>query len=325
VKEPLKVPFVFLFILVCTTVVLAALNVMYHWGTFDSASSAFTFPYAMQHLPRSLYDIMLPAMILSIALLGFRLARRPFSRFLGLLIVLVVSYVVLVNGMIWLRSLSARVAAPPENVGQYLQPNTLTSLGSREIAVGGVAGGRVRALLVYDPATRDHRLSVAPSATAVIRGGTLVLTTATRPAATLAGEPERSWASVFAADRFTGAFLRDITTMVGDFQGLQRSSLGEFFAACFALLFLCTASLALLRITRWPLANIMLLVIFFRGYFSLYHLLAVDLAPRVAALVTDRLAVRMFPAAALGALGLLLLLVDIIFIPANRWKAEGAA
>ena len=49
----------------------------------------------------------------------------------------------------------------------------------------------------------------------------------------------------------------------------------EFFAACFGLVFLCTASLMLLRLTRWPLINVALLgigvlfllvdVVFLRG------------------------------------------------------------
>ena len=70
---------------------------------------------------------------------------------------------------------------------------------------------------------------------------------------------------MFAADRFTTLFLRDIHTMTADFQGLLQTSHAEFFAASFALLFLCTASLMLLRITRWPLVNLMLLGIAVRG------------------------------------------------------------
>ena len=110
-----KAPFIFLFILLCTTAILSALNVMYTWGMFDSSARTFSLAYAAQRLPRSLFDMLVPSVILSIVLLGFRLARRPFSRFLGLLIVLGVSYIVLVNGMIWLRAFSARVPAVTES------------------------------------------------------------------------------------------------------------------------------------------------------------------------------------------------------------------
>jgi hypothetical protein len=67
----------------------------------------------------------------------------------------------------------------------------------------------------------------------------------------------------------------------------------------------------------------MLLVIAVRGYFSLYHLLAVTLAPRIASVIADPMAARMAPSAAFAAIAVLLLLIDIIFIPADRWK-DGA-
>jgi hypothetical protein len=322
VKEPLKVPFIFLFILICTTAILSALNVIYTWGMFDSSSRAFSLAYAAQRLPRSLFDMLIPSMILSIVLLGFRLARRPFSRFLGLLIVLGVSYIVLVNGMLWLRAFSARVPAVAESPRHYLQPYTFIRLGQNEIAVQSISGAEVRGITRYNPTAAGNHLSVFPRGTAVARGGTLVLTAAGRPPVTIVGAPDLSWSSVFSADRFTALFLRDVATLTTDFQRLLNTSLGEFFAACFALLFLCTASLVLLRLTRWPLANIMLLIIVFRGYFSLYHLLAVQLAPAVAALISDRLAAQMFPVAVMTVIGVVLLLVDVIFIPANRWSGE---
>jgi hypothetical protein len=325
VKEPLKAPFIFLFILICTTAVLSALNVIYSWGMFDSSARAFNMAYAAQRLPRSLFDMLIPSVILSIVFLGFRFARRPVSRFLGLFIALGVSYIVLVNGMLWLRAFSARVPVAAESPRQYLQPSTFVRLGGSEIAVQSLSGTEARGILRYDPASAGSHLSVFPAGVAVMRGGTLILTTNSRPPVTIMGAPDLSWSSVFAADRFTGLFLRDVATLTTDFQRLLGVSLGEFFAACFALMFLCTASLVLLRLTRWPLANIMLLIIVFRGYFSLYHLLAVQLAPRVAAIVTDRLAARMFPAAAMAVIGVVLLLVDIIFIPSSRGKGEELA
>ena len=102
-KEPLKVPFIFLFILICTTFVCAVLDMLTAWGLYESAGRSFTLASAVQRLPRSLYDVLVPSVVLSIVLLGFRLARRPFSRFTALFIVLGVGYIVLVNGMLLVR------------------------------------------------------------------------------------------------------------------------------------------------------------------------------------------------------------------------------
>lgn len=318
VKEPLKVPFIFLFILICTTFVCAVLDGLSAWGLYESAGHGFTLASFVQKLPRSVSAVLVPSVVLSIVLLGFRLARGRISRFTALFIVLGVGYVVLVNGMLWIRPLAG--ASPPAAVtaAQYIPPSTFVRVGESMINVRSLAGTHARAVLVFDPARAGARFSVAPEGTAVITGGTLRLTsTAPRPL-TLTGEPDLSWTSVFAADRFTSLFLRDVRTMTADFQRLLATSRAEFFASSFALVFLCTASLMLLRLTRWPLVNIMLLGLAVRGYFSLYHLLAVSFAPQLAQVVTDRFVARMFPSGAFIGLAVLFLLVDILFIPADR-------
>jgi hypothetical protein len=324
VKEPLKVPFIFLFILLCVTLVLSALNVLYTWGMYDSANGSFSLAYVVQRFPRSMSETLIPSVVLSIMLLGLRMARRPFSRFLGLVIVLVTSYAALVNGMIWIRALTAKSQAPAEVPRQFIQPSAFIRIGDSVLSTRALKGGTLQGIVVYDSARAENRLSVYPAGTASTRAGVLTVTTS-RPQVTLSGSPAPSWTGVFAADRFTDLFLRDIHTLSADFEKLRDGSLGEFFAACLALLFLCAASLALLRLTRWPLANIMLLVIAVRGYFSLYHLLATTVAPQVAAAVTDPFLVRLFPSVALAALGVVLVLVDILFIPADRWTARETA
>jgi hypothetical protein len=319
VKEPLKAPFVFLFILICATFVLALLNLFSTWGLYDSAATPFSFAYAVRMLPRRIFETLIPSVVLSIVLIGFRLARRPFSRFLGLLIVLAVSYIVLVNGMLWLRLPAAASPTVAETPRRYLAPSTLVKVGGATISVRAISDASVQGILLFDPARTPGRFSVYAAGTIAASAGVMTITAAGQPQPVISGTPALAWTGVFAPDRFTAAFLRDIGTLTADFEGLLHGPLAEFFAACFSLVFLCTASLALLRITRWPLINIMVMVIAARGYFSLYHYLAVTIAPHIARAVTDRLVARLFPSAVFSALGVLLLLLDILFIPADRW------
>jgi hypothetical protein len=320
VKEPLKAPFIFVLILLCATAALAALQVLAAWGLSDSPNRAFSTAYLLAKLPRAIFDVMIPSVVLSIVLLGFRMARRPFSRLLGLLIVLGVGYVALVNGMIWFRTLAGKSAPATESPRQYLQAGTFTRVGDGIVAVNGITGAAVTGILRIDPARAGGRFAVYAAGAASSRGGTLTITTSTKPPVTISGSADLSWTGVFAPDRFTSVFLRDIGTLTGDFERLLARSLPEFFAACLALVFLCAASLALLRLTRWPLANAMILVIAVRGYFSLYHLLAVRLAPQIAKVISDGLVARLAPSAVFAAIGVLLLLVDILLIPADRWS-----
>jgi hypothetical protein len=325
VKEPLKVPFIFLFILICTTFVCAVLNILSGWGLYESSARSFTLAYAVQALPRSVYDVLVASVVLSIVLLGFRLARKPFSRFTALLIVLGVGYIVLVNGMLLVRPFAAAASGVRETPRQYLAPSTFVRIGGRMVNVRSLDGGQARGVLVFDPSAARDRFTVAAGGTVSVRGGFLTLATSGPRPATITGAPDLAWTSVFAADRFTTFFLADVRTMTADFQGLLQASRAEFFASSFALVFLCAASLMLLRVTRWPLVNVMLLGIAVRGYFSLYHLLAVSFAPQLARAVTDSFVARMFPSAAFIALAVLFLLVDIIFIPGDRWVSGPAS
>jgi hypothetical protein len=322
VKEPLKVPFVLLLILACATFVLAALGIFGTWGIEDSSTRAFGLTYIAQKLPRSLFDVMIPAVVLSIVLIGFRLARRPFSRFLGLLIVLVISYAALVNGMIWFKALSAATRPAQGEPAQYLRPSTFMRIGGVVLNASAVEGSGVRGVLVFDPSRPAPRFTVYGAASASVRAGSMTVNAPGRPPLNLTGAPDLAWTGIFSADPITGAFLRDLGTLTADYKHLLDTSLAQFFAACFSLVLLCTASLVLLRITRWPLVNIMLLIIAVRGYFSLYHLLAVRLAPQLRTILADNLVATFFPSGVLAALGIVLLLVDVLFIPADRWASE---
>ncbi len=324
-KEPLKAPFIYVLVLLCAAAVLAGLQVLAVWGIADPPAGTFSVAYAVRNLPRAVFDVAIPAVALSIVLMGFRMARRPFSRLLGLLVVLVIGYAALVNGMIWSRTLAARTRPVVEAPRQYLGPGTLTRVGGTFVAVNDVTGAALRGILVADPSRAANRLAVYPAGTVLSRAGSLTITTASRPPLTIAGGVDLSWTALFAPDRFTALFLRDIDTLTVDFEALMAGSLPEFFAASFAFVFLCSASLVLLRLTRWRLANAILLVIAVRGIFSLYHLFAVQVAPQVGRVVTDPAAARLFPAAAFAVLGVVLLLVDILFIPAARWSSPEAA
>lgn len=322
-KEPLKLPFIFLFILICVTLVCAALDVLATWGTFDAGIRPFTLGYAARMLPRSVFDVMIPSTVLSIVLLGFRMARRPFSRFLGLVIVLVAGYILLVNGLIWTRALASSTPRPEEASRQYVRSSALLRMGDRIVSAGDVRSGEFSDLLVLDTTRTANRLGVSPAGRITARNG--VVTFAVTGGTTVSGRPERAAGALFTPDRFTAAILRDVGTLTADFERLLGGRRVVFFAACFSLVFLCATSLMLLRITRWPLLNIMILLIAVRGYFSLYHFLGVTLAPRIAGVVSDALAARLVPSAAFVVIGIILLLVDIIFIPADRWTAEGRA
>lgn len=323
-KEPVRLPFVFLLVALCATVVLTALQLFAGWG-LEHWPRPFTVDLAVSRTPRALFEVMLPAVLLSVVLLGFRMVRRPFSRFLGFLIVLGASYAVLVNGLILSRRAEARVREPAVAAGEaerFLSKDSFTAVGQRYVAPASIAGDRLSAVLVVDPSRVAPRFSLAATGTISAGGGGVSLQLAGAKQQSVSGGLPPAAARLFAADEFTDYFLRDFREMNAGLRELLDRSTARFLVACFALLFLASASLVLLRLTRWPLLNVLLLVVAVRAYPLLHHVLAVDLAPAIGRAVADPLLRLLAPSAAFVVLGVLLLVVDILFIPADRWAAE---
>ena len=313
-KEPVILPFLFLLAFISALILYTALDLFAVWG--PASGSPFSLGFVLEHFPRSAFQAMVPAVITALVLAGFRMVRKPFSRFVGLAICLGASYLVLVNGMILLHALTARTKPPEPAVLQFVQPDALQRVGDAVVDAHSVSEGTLSGVLVYAGGT----LSVYPSGRIVVDRGTLSITFPGNKARVLAQPADATSGTVFDPDRMTAFFLRDISVLTQDLETLLESSLGQFFVSCFSLLFLCAASMALLRLTRWPLVNVVFLIVAIRGYFSLYHFLAVTLRPEVTKAIADPLVVRLFPSVGLAVLGILLLLVDVLFVPADRWK-----
>ena len=324
-QEPARLPFVFLLVFLCSLVVLASLQLFAVWGLGDWPVRSFTLELAAARLPRTLFEVMLPAVLLSVVLLGFRMARRPISRLLGFLIVLGAGCVVLVTGLAVSHRAEAvvrRGATVPAAAAQVLPPGSFTAVGTRYVAPTEVKGGTLGPTVVLDPSKPAPRFALYRSGAATVKDGRVSLQLAGAKPLSLGGELRPAATPLFAADVFTDYFLRDFRTMTADVERLLAASFPRFLFACFALLFLVSASLVLLRLTRWPLFNVLLLVLAVRAYLLLYHLLAVDLAPSIGRVVADPLLRLLAPSAAFVVVGVLLLLVDILFVPADRWTVE---
>jgi hypothetical protein len=177
-------------------------------------------------------------------------------------------------------------------------------------------------VLVLDPAAKVPRFTLYRSGTLTVRGATVGLQLSGAKSLALRADLAPAEARLFAADRYTELFLRDFRVMNDDLRVLLERAPGRFFVACFATLFLVTALLVLLRATRWPLFNVLLLVLAVRGCLLLYHVLAVDLAPTIARVIADPLLALLAPSVAFIVLGVLALLADILFVRADRWTAE---
>jgi hypothetical protein len=324
VKQPFAIPFIFLLSVLCTLAVFSALDLFTVWGQ-AGAGGGITAGLVLQRLPRSLFLSIIPSVVVSLVITGFRIARKPGSRFLALILCLATSYIVLVNGMILLDRLVKTVRPAAAATPQYFQPQAFQRVGDDIVGAQSVAADSLKGVLLYSSAGSRQtapRLFVYPSGRLSRTADSLSLDLIGNPPARLTQKVSPEFSSIFVPDPLTGLFLRDINVLTSDFEQILSRSMVEFFVACFALLFLCTASMAILRFTRWPLINVLLYIVAVRLYFLLYHFLSVGLAPEAAKVITDPLVAKLFPSVVFAVLGVVFLLVDVLFVPDRGLKGE---
>jgi hypothetical protein len=322
VKEPLLLPVFLLFSFLCALVLFAALDMFGAWGS-GAGGAPFTLATAIAAFPASAQRSLVPAVLVALVLSGLRMARKSFSRLLGIVICLAAGYILLVNGMILLGRLDrqsgeVRAAAP------YFPARSFVRVGGALLSADTVTGDALGGVLAFDGGRAAERLSVYPAGRLSAGGGTLTVRLAGAAARTLTRPLEPPLGNLFRPDRFTELALRDIAVVTADLRDLASRALAEFFVSCFSVLFLWVAMLSVLRFTRWPLLNLLLLGIAIRGSLSLYHLLSVTLRSQITSAVSDPTVARLAPSAVLALIGLAFLLIDILFVPADRWR-QGAA
>jgi hypothetical protein len=325
VKEPVVLPFIFLLVFIVALALFSALDLFATWGYSSAGVQAFSLGYAAQQFPRSALESLIPATMTALVISGLRAARKSMSRFLALAILLLASYVVLVNGMLLLKGFGSAGRAAPVTARLYVHPRSFLRIGSSVINAQRVTDAAVNGALVYTIDTASgERFAVYPSGGATEKNGIFSIQfDGAKPAELSAALPPAA-GRIFEPDPMTAFFLRDMGVLTADFRILLASSPAEFFIAAFALLFLSASSMAIMRFTRWPLLNALLLISAVRIYFLLYHFLSVTAGPEIAKGLADPHIARLFPSIAFIVLGVLFLMIDIIFIPANR-HGEGEA
>jgi hypothetical protein len=319
VKEPVRLAFFFLLYFLCAEAIFSILDVFGAWG-LAAGSTPFSLAAAAAGLPRGALHGLVPAVVTALVLAGLRMARRPFSRFVGLAICLAGGYVLIVNGVILMSRLAAAERAPQAAGLPAFPARSFLRVGDRIVSADAVRRDALQGVLVYGPAAAEGRFSVYPAGRLASEGGSIQVRLSGRGQLLLTERLEPPLAGVFRPDRFTGPFLRDISVVTEDLRRLSSKALGQFFLSAFSLVFLWTALLAILRFTRWPLINLLLLAAAVRGSFFLYHTISVSLAPQLSSLTTDPVLSRLAPSIALIVAGVFFLLIDILFIPADRWK-----
>jgi hypothetical protein len=326
VKNALRLPALFLLFFILLGALLTGLSLLeLRVGHFREPLQV-----ARQLVAARLAPVLLErfpvAVLFALVLTLFPLYRRPGNRFLSYLLPMGAAFAVLAFGGQALRGLLAEPRAPAPSIAGYFLPQRFQEFGGAALYLEGVEGSRLDGVVALAAPAAGPRLIYLGTSQArlvgrqiMVQGGGRSLTAPARPAYEVlldeADDPVQRILRDFSAD------LQRVARELNDRSQASRSS---YYLTCLALVFSFFTAGVFFRISRWPLANVLLAFLVMRGYLFLFSWLREGVAGELARLAGVPRLVGYLPEAALLALGAVLLLVDLLFLPYQRRREEPA-
>ena len=308
-KNSLMAP---LFFLISCLILLAA-ALIFLWmdaaAALGQSQGAFFSTYFLRKVLAALPPFLPMVTALALFFSFIRLRKQPGIRPLTYLFLYAVTFGVLLAGTLGISALADQMPGDPTPAilwrSEGIQRLPLKE-GNWPILVEGGMGVELEGILA--PRGReDFQLDYYPRGRVTAEGIVLEGSSETLP---------------FHRDHPFGnplegnSHLKDFKEM-GAGLAAQRRGKNTVMAAAAMTLYLVSCW-GFIRVSRWSLFNIFFLLLLIRLSGLIYRAFSSDLAAEAAQLLPAPLALELLPFLALGAVGLVFLLIDCLFIPYNR-------
>jgi len=326
VKNALRLPALFLLFCILLGVLLTGISLLElrvgHSGEPPQAARALV----VSRLAPVLLERFPAAVLFALVLTLFPLYRRPGNRFLSYLLPMGAAFLVLAFGGQALRRLPGAPRAPQPTAAGYFLPRCFQEFGGAVLYLDGLEGSRLDGVVAQGPPAGGPRLAYLGGSVAsiggqqlTVQGGGRSLSAPARPAyAVLLAEADDP------VQRLLSGFEADLRRLARELDARYRASRSAYYLTCLALVFSFFTAGVFFRISRWPLANVLLAFLVMRGCLFLFGWLREEVAGELARLAGMPRLVSSLPEAALLALGAVLLLVDLLFLRFERPQGEPA-
>ena len=306
IKNSVSSALYFLLQFLILIILFSVFTLLRRWGLASAGGSGKW--SAARLIPIILREGLPAACFLSLLITFLRVFMKPGSRFLTFLLLLVPATLLLVLGEIGI-SLYLNMDDPDP----HLPPKT----GSFYTSEGGAfyaetaEGGTLSPLIRID-GMDGWTFSFYPQAEYLEKDGKSILGLPTGEAREIriSDTAERIFKILPAA----AGIIRDYQTLNRDLVRYMEERRNEFYLLVLALVVLTLGSQFLMRVTQWPLLNYCLLLLFIRGALFLYGTVRREL-------FLDEGSSSIISLAILAA-GLLLFLLDTLFLPFDFWKGK---
>ena len=327
VKDIYRLPILFLFIFILLFVLFFAVSVLALWGSVYSEGREAALQAVEAGIPELLVKILPAAVLVSLFVLLARIAAKPQSRFLSLLVPLAGAFVLLAFGYQILQRLgpadargvgvSMSGAAPSSR--RYLVPGVFNRTESKVIYVEQIDARTVSPVLLAEGGSADQKLLYFPQGLVLVGEDSVVIRMA---GYTLEMDADPVYGEMFAADPVNRCLFADLDFLNRELLRVFRRSLPAFYFAVLALVVAFYGSGMFLRLSRWHLLNVVLALLAIRGFLALFRFMSEGVLLELDKVLKNPQALQYLPEVTLLITGGLLLLLDLLFVPFRREEVE---
>ena len=320
-KDILRLPVLFLFFFVLLFFFFFGLSLLAQWGSAYSEGREIALQVIEARMLQSLLNVLPAAVLVSLAFLLAHTAIKPGSRFLSLIIPLGGAFVLLAFGYQILVGLGPLEGAQPSVVDptprRYLAPGVFNAVESKVLYFEDLEERRLRSVVVVEGGGSDQKLLYFPQGQVAVGDDSVILRMA---GYTLEVDPEPVFAGMFAEDPVLRRFFTDLDFLNRELRRMFQLSLPAFYFAVLALVISFYASGMFFRLTRWHLLNAALTLLALRGFLALFRFMKEGVVFELDKVLRNPQVLQFLPELVLLILGGLLLILDILFVPFNRWE-----
>lgn len=319
VKDIYRLPILFLFIFVTLFILLFALNVLALWGSVYSEGREAALQAVEANIPDLLVRVLPAAVLVALFILLARIAARPHSRLLALVIPLAGAFVLLAFGYQIFQRLGPDGEGAAASSRRYLVPGVFNTIESKVIYVEQIDERTVSPVVLAEDGNADQKLLYFPQGMVLVGEDAVVIRMA---GYTLATDPEPVFGGLFAEDSALRRLFTDLDFLNRELQRTFRRSVPAFYLAVLALVLAFYGSGMFLRLSRWHLLNVVLTLLAMRGFLALFRFMSEGVVAEMDKVLSNPQALQILPELALLLLGGILLLLDLLFVPFRRGEEE---
>jgi hypothetical protein len=328
-RNTVLLPALFLFYFLMFLVVLAGVDLLHL--LLGRAAETANAAVLSDRIPAVVAHALPAACTGGLLALFFTMMKRPGSRLPSFVLVLVTLSAVLIFARLGLAALEPEPQSTP--IPPPLIPGRFALIGGGGLYAEDISAGELRRAVV----AREKQTDGGPAAAAdpgPAGAGEWSLLAMPRASyrwegTDLAIRPEGGEELTLRAPEETAAvgpteslapLLREYRLLNIELDRLLEDRFAEFVLLAVSMAFVLLSTQIFMRISRWPLFNITVVILAVRGLLFLYFALRRGYLAELQALVPEGLFERILPSLVFLALGVLLLLVDVLFVPYDFWQ-----